>query len=123
MAVVVSVMVVVAVAVAVAVAVVVAAMWLCGSVAIEYSQMMDGCDAPRGDDGVALDPGDPGGWLLNMQRGQTVPSREPAGGSLLLCVSAALLGTPTPTPTRVLILLAAWLCMAGWRVQRCTTTS
>jgi hypothetical protein len=107
------------VAVVVSVVVVVAAMWLCGYVAIEYSQMMDGCDAPRGDDGVALDPGDPGGWLLNMQRGQTVPSREPAGGSLLLCVSAALLGTPT----RVLILLAAWLCMAGWWVPRCTTTS
>jgi hypothetical protein len=31
-----------------------------------------------------LDPGDPGGWLLNMQRGQTVPSREPAGGSVPL---------------------------------------
>jgi hypothetical protein len=52
---------------------------------------------------VALDPG---GWLLNMQRGQTVPSREPAGGegalcssaSLLLCSGLALFGTPTPPP-------------------------
>jgi hypothetical protein len=34
----------------VVVVVVVAAMWLCGYVAIEYSQMMDGCDAPRGDE-------------------------------------------------------------------------